>query len=136
MGGNTSTHVANAYSQPIYAMVDAERRRLTESASSVNASVGVDGISVGCGGSSESKYDINIIQAGFSKILPGNYLRFDVDCSGTDTAYVSVFYVNTTTGKPGWICDALARQEDKSVIITEGGQLVDAKYGSIWQREH
>ena len=27
MGGNTSTHVENAFSQPIYAMVDAEQKR-------------------------------------------------------------------------------------------------------------
>ena len=130
MGGRMSTHVANAYSQPIYVMADAERRRLTQVSASINQSVGVDGMaSFSQEASMEKAYDINIIQAGFSKILPGEFLRFDVDYTKTETVYVSVFYMDMANGKPYWIVNELAR-EDVSVIITNEGQLVDSVYGN------
>ena len=131
-----STHVANAYNQPIYVMADAERRRLTQVSASINQSVGVDGMaSFSQEASMEKAYDINIIQAGFSKILPGKFLRFDVDCTKTETVYVSVFYMDMANGKPNWIVNGLAREEDVSVIITNEGQLVDSVHGNIWQQK-
>ena len=83
----------------------------------------------------EKAYDINIIQAGFSKILPGEFLRFDVDYTKTETVYVSVFYMDMANGKPNWIVNGLAREEDVSVIITNEGQLVDSVHGNIWQQK-
>lgn len=119
MGGNTSTHVANDFTRPIYVMVDAERRRVVE------ASVGIDKSKVG------AKADVNCINAGFTKILPKKHVRFDVDCTGTSTAYISVFYIEN--GESVFIANALPRKEDLSVIITKQGQLCDSVYGNIWK---
>lgn len=133
MGGSTSTHVANSFSEPIYVMVDAERRRLSEGRLKVEEFFSIFETASESGAlDADMRLRTNIIHAGFSLIQPRNYLRFDVDCTGTSTAYISVFYMRA--GRPVWIACALPRKEDRSVIITEEPQLVDAEYGSVWKR--
>ena len=85
-----------------------------------------DDISTGTGG-----IEINSIEAGFNRINPNKFHRFDVDCAGKATVDVSVFYMDKETGKPSWICEALAKDEGSSVLITENGKLVDTNYGTI-----
>lgn len=134
MGGRTSTHVANAFNEPIYVKVDAEQSRLIQSREKVDESATV--FKKGSPSTRQKevhqKFHIDIIEAGFSLIQPQRYLRFDVVCDTRKTVYISVFYVKNN--EPIWIANALSRAEDRSVIITEEPQLVDAKYGSVWQR--
>lgn len=137
MGGRTSTHVANNFDHTVYAMVDAERARVKRVSSQIeaNVSAGAEGFTIAKGVSSSAsvEYDYNIIKTGFTRILPGKFVRFDVDMWGANTAYISVIYID---GKEmHLIADALPRKEDKSVIINKSGQLVDAVYGTIWTEE-
>ena len=78
-----------------------------------------------------AQWDWNKIQAGFSRIRPGEYLRFDVDLSGKSTVYISAVAAD---GK--LISDSLAREPDLSVIVGTNAQIYDTKYGTIWYDTH
>lgn len=124
--GRTATHVANKYHHPIFAKCDAERRRLVNFSRSSTAG----GKGLEFSGSVSAQYDINLIQAGYSKILPHGYIKFQPDCHKTKTVYISIF--SWDGNKFNLICDGLPKNEDMSVIVNSAGQVVDAKYRTIW----
>lgn len=102
MGGWTSTHVANGYQKTIYVKCDAERRYVTMANFSSSSSKSIEGASISESRSGGISLDWNKIQAGFSKILPKKYIKYEVDCSGTSTVYVSIVAEGGEV-----ICDAL-----------------------------
>lgn len=84
------------------------------------------GVSVGVEGS--ASWDWHKIKAGFSRINPGHYLRFDVDVSASTTVYISVITEDGIV-----VADAIPKRADLSVIIGQNAQLYDTNYGSVWK---
>lgn len=82
-------------------------------------------------GSGSAQWDWNKIRAGFTRINPGHYVRFDVDLSGKDTVYVSAI-----TEDGILVADALARRADLSVIVGANAMIYDTKYGHVWKDTH
>lgn len=82
-------------------------------------------------GSRSRKWDWNKIRAGFTRINPGHYVRFDVDLSGKDTVYITAI---TTDGI--LVANALPKRKDLSVIIGANAQIYDTKHGSVWKDTH
>ena len=77
------------------------------------------------GGSSEAKYAHIFYEPGFVKILPGNFLNFDI--SGNDgRVYVSIVTRNKI------VADNFPVRNDYSVIVDDQGSLRPTKYGTIW----
>ena len=128
MGGRTNTHVANAYPETVYVIVDTERSKVVST--NFSCSAGVKGVSGSASGGTTWDWN-DSIKVGFAAIPTGTYQRLDVEMGKEKaTAYITVV---TSSGRI--ICDALPRREDKSVIVTEEGYIHDAKYGTIWQKE-
>ena len=130
MGGRTSTHVANAYHEDVWVKIDAERAYVTMA--SVGMSMGGSYGGASANVSSQHSYQLDwhkVGQQGFTRIAPRQALKFEVEMGpGKSTAYVTIF---TKSGRV--ICDGLQREEDKSVIVTSDGYIVDTVYGKLWQ---
>ena len=77
------------------------------------------------GGSYEAKYAHIFHEPGFVKILPGNFLNFDI--SGND----GKVYVSIVTGNK-IVADNFPLLNDYSVIVDDEGSLRTTKYGTIW----
>ena len=129
MGGNHSTHVANAYPHDIWVKIDAEKSYVLDSSYSGNVNVGFAGIQAGGGVSCSTKLDWHRVQTAFSRIGPNEYLRFDVPLApGTKVVYISIFGRDDRR-----IANGLQRYSDLSIIVTKDGYIKDAEYGSIWK---
>ena len=125
--GNTSTHVANRYHKNIYVRCDAERKYTSMENFTVSTSAGYSGVSVNVKRDGRVFYNWNKIVAGFSKIKPGKFLKFDVDCRDSDTVYISIVAEDGEL-----ICNSISKQEDYSVLVDQYGNLRDVVYGTIW----
>ena len=130
MGGNTSTHVSNAYKEDIWVKIDAERAYITMA--NVGTSVGAQYGGASGNMSIEQKYRLDwhkVKSKGFTRIGPRMSLKFEVEMGpGKKTAYITIF---TNSGRV--ICDGLQRKEDYSVIVTADGYIVDTEYGKLWK---
>ena len=80
------------------------------------------------GSGATRSWDWHKIQAGFVRINPGDYVRFDVDTSSSSTVYISVI---TEDGR--LVANALPRREDLSVIVGANAQIYDTVHGKLWQ---
>ncbi|WAR27329.1 hypothetical protein MAR_013033 [Mya arenaria] len=106
-----STHVSNQFKYPIWVKCDSERIKVNK---------GVRGISgnfkVGSNVSANAKFKEEVgikadkdarvggsinytdklsrrfIEIGFTRFTPDKHTRFDVDCKGTDTVYIWIYY--------------------------------------------
>ena len=125
MGGNHSTHVANAYPCDIWVKCDAEKSYVLASSYSVDAKSDRGGIDI----AGSSQLDWHRVQTDFCRIGSRQHLRFDVPIAeGKKTVYISVF------GKDGQlIANGLPRDSDNSIIVTRDGYIKDAAYGSLWK---
>ena len=83
------------------------------------------------GSGATRSWDWHKIQAGFVRINPGDYVRFDVDTSSSSTVYISVI---TEDGR--LVANALPRREDLSVIVGANAQIYDTVHGKLWQDTH
>ena len=137
MGGNHSTHVANAYPSDIWVKCDAEKSYVLASSYSADAksdrSVGFQGMQASAGGgfatSGSVQLDWHRVQTDFSRIGSKQHLRFDVPLAeGTKVVYISVF-----AGDGRVIANGLQRYSDLSIIVTRDGYIKDAEYGSVWK---
>lgn len=137
MGGNHSTHVANAYPCDIWVKCDAEKSYVLASNYSAdvksNRSVGFEGMQASAGegfaSSGGVQLDWHKVQTDFSRVGSNEYLRFDVPLApGTKVVYISVF------GQDGrLIANGLQRYSDLSIIVTRDGYIRDTEYGSVWK---
>lgn len=141
MGGNQSTHVANAYHCDIWVKCDAEKRsNILASSYCVDVksdrSVGFGetqaSSSGGSAASDSAQLDLHRIQTDFSRIGPKEYLRFDVPLpEGIKHVYISIFGQDRRV-----ITNGLQRFSDTNIIVTRDGYIRDAAHGSIWKDEH
>jgi hypothetical protein len=60
---------------------------------------------------------------GFTKIMPGYSLRFDLPSH----CCISIF-----TQSGAVLADDMPKMPNSNVIVTRDGQVVDAKYGDVW----
>ncbi|KAK3598107.1 hypothetical protein CHS0354_020967 [Potamilus streckersoni] len=125
MGGKSSTHVANSYNKAIWVKCDAERSYVL--VSKYEGSVAVEDIGSGSA-SVERQFEWSKIKADFTRILPNEVLRFDVDTRSTDVVYVTIIADGGEV-----LANALPKREDYSVMVAENGQVRDVIYGRIWQ---
>lgn len=121
-----ATHVSNAYSQDVFAMVAMDIAYLTRFVSRARA----DYLNYGMETMSESEYVWHFAEKeGKTRIAPCSYIRFDTPKStwSTGTVYVSI------VAKDKFIARSHPVRRDGSVIVDGGGYLRMGKYGELWE---
>ncbi|KAJ8026340.1 hypothetical protein HOLleu_34158 [Holothuria leucospilota] len=128
MGSGTSTHLANAYHEPVFVKADTERFHIEHF--SANAHLGVDGkFNVGGGGAIDMVWN-KFMQVGFAKVLPHEYLGVSPKVNWGDRVYITIWCASQ-----GFIWRNQPQQEDISFIVKRNGAIVKALYGKIWVDE-
>lgn len=116
-GRGPATHVANNHSNTIWAKVETERAYITNFQA----------------GNVIGKLEWNKVHAGFTRIISGEFVRFDV---GTfkNTVFLSV--ILEERNEMVLLCDNVEKSTDHSFIVTKDGQVVESEYGHIWKRRN
>lgn len=124
MGVRSSTHVANAYSTDILAMVRGDTEK-TE----------FEKIGVG-GAEAERKYIYEYCEKnGYTKIGPHSFLRFWPEPASKRLNVFSALatvYVTIVTEAGGVVCKCFPVPENHSVIVDSNGYLQQTQMGTIW----
>lgn len=125
MGSGTSTHLANAYHEPVFVRADTERFHVEHF--SANASLGVAGKFNAGGGMSMDMVWNKFIEVGFAKVLPRDCVGVSPKVPSGDRVYVTVWCPSQ-----GFIWNNQPQQEDRSFIVKPNGGIGKAEYGKIW----
>ena len=106
-------------------MCDSDRRRVTELKGGFDIGISRE---LNSRGEAHVQGGISSVLGGFTRIVPGKAVRFDVDCKGTKIVYITII---AQDGDPTPICEGIPKQEDFSVMVTKQRQIVDVVYGTV-----
>ncbi|CAF3354361.1 unnamed protein product [Rotaria socialis] len=129
MGAYPTTHVANGCQHPIWVMCDTDRQHtIGGSVTLGNANIDLNNVDV----------SNSAIEAGMTKISPGNYLGFKpkIGIGGANwinrnTVYITIDYEDQE-GKMHTICRAFPKASNESVIVARDYTVRATKMGEIW----
>lgn len=116
--GSRVTHVANAYTENIYAKVTADIRYLESDGVKIG-----ENFNIGCGKNIWEKCK----KDGFVRISPKYFFKFEPDTF--NSAYV---YITVVTESGELICNSVSRTVNSSIIIDRSGNILEAMMGTIW----
>ncbi|KAJ8037487.1 hypothetical protein HOLleu_18313 [Holothuria leucospilota] len=115
-----STRVGNAYSEPIFVMVDSEKVHTEHF--EFNAKLGVEGAFKAGGGMSKDEVLSKFIEVGFAKVLPGEYLKVSPQVKDGGRVYVTVW-----CSSQGYIWNNVPQPENVDFMVKENGAVVGWK---------
>lgn len=125
MGSGKSTHLANAYHEPVFIRADSERFHVERF--SANANLGAGGKFNAAGGMSMDLVWNKFIEVGFAKVQPRDYVGVSPKVPPGGRVYVTVWCPSQ-----GFIWNNQPQHEDISFIVKRNGGIVKAEYGKIW----
>lgn len=116
------TRIGNKYNQTIWVKVDVEEKYISMSGGRVEGNVNVAGAGAGVGVQHCCQVEWKKVKAEFNPIQPGHRQKFDMDSKGRVLVYITI-----VANDGNVLCNALSRELETNLVVTEKGQVVTAK---------